>query len=192
MKCRHTGANIANEIDTILKAFGILKKNVVGGTTDSGGNMINGMKAVLASPECHNICICHLLATIIRHVMARLAALFPCVDKVQGVGTHLKHSTSSMELFRECQEEEGASENDIRYLKTSVVTRWNSAYKSVMAYLSLKQHVDRTASSELYKGPAPINSSEAKILEDFVLVMKPFYIVTNELSGENYVTGIIL
>jgi hypothetical protein len=186
---RHTGANIASALSESLANFSIREDQIVGGCTDGGQNMINGMKIVLENPETHNICMCHLFATIVRHVMKSLDDQLTCLSQIQNHAYHLKMSSVAMEDFRQSQYAEGATENSVKKLKISVSTRWNSSYLSAVAYLELKHHVNYAASRDLYKGPVPLNREAEKVLEDYVSVMKPIYEATKELSGDLYLTG---
>jgi hypothetical protein len=188
---RHTGENISTMLKDSLADFDIDHSQIVGASTDGGQNMVNGMKMILDEPENHNICMCHLFATVVRHVMKKLDGRLTSLNKIQAHAYHLKMSCVSMEDFRESQYEQGATESSARKLKINVVTRWNSAYLSAVAYLELKHHVAHAANQKHFKGPDLLTKEDEEILKDYITVMKPLFDATIELSGDLYLTGVI-
>jgi hypothetical protein len=83
----------------------------------------------------------------------------------------------------------GRALSQVKYLKRSVKTRWNSDLISAKSYLELRSHVETAAKRHGYEGPKPLDPAELAIVEDFVSLLDSVNEVTETLSGENYVTG---
>lgn len=72
-------------------------------------------------------------------------------------------------------------------LKQDVSTRWNSSLLMLERLVELKEPLTYAMLS-LKDGPVMLNSQEGEEIEDVIPILKPFEVMTTELSGENYPT----
>lgn len=72
-------------------------------------------------------------------------------------------------------------------VKQDVPTRWNSDLIMKERLVNIKAPLSATMST-LARAPNYLNASEWKIIEDCTNILKPFQIMTAELSGEKYPT----
>lgn len=66
-------------------------------------------------------------------------------------------------------------------------TRWNSSLLMLERLVELKEPLTYAMLS-LKDGPVMLNAQEWEVIEDAIPILKPFEVMTNELSGENYST----
>ncbi|XP_025191883.1 zinc finger BED domain-containing protein 1-like, partial [Melanaphis sacchari] len=97
---------------------------------------------------------------------------------------HFKHSSHATGKLREFQLQMNLP---ILKVKQDVVTRWNSSLIMIERLIDIKNPLSATMSS-LPQAPNYLNACEWEIILDCIHILKPFEIMTAELSGENYVT----
>jgi len=185
---KHTGPNLTKEIEEILSSLGVRSSQIVGGTTDGGGNIVNGVKSVCGNDN-HIRCMCHVFNVIIRRCLEKMKMLMSIIQKVKKFVTHMKHSYLVMDLYRELQMLCGVSEHEVKFLIQSIITRWNSELYCIKRFLDMIEHIMELVRSPTYNGPEIPTKEEIKLLEEYVSLMEPFASVTTLLSGERYVTG---
>lgn len=72
-------------------------------------------------------------------------------------------------------------------VKQDVPTRWNSSLIMMERLVNIKAPLSATMST-LTRAPNYLNASESEIILDCTHILKPFQIMTAELSGEKYST----
>lgn len=110
--------------------------------------------------------------------------LFDLLNKCRTIVTHFKHSTKSSYTLIDMQKQMNL---EMLKLKQDVRTRWNSTFYMLERLLKLKIPLSATIRL-LDSPPNNLNSNEWLLVEDAVLLLKPFENITSILSGEAYPT----
>lgn len=83
----------------------------------------------------------------------------------------------------------GRRRSQLKHIKRSVKTRWNSELICAKSFLPLRSFVEEATRRDGYTGPRALSPEEVAIVEDFVLLMDPVNEMTEILSGEYYSTS---
>jgi len=106
LESRHTGANLAQEMNTVLLQWGIKKDNVSGMNTDNGANIKLAVELLLG-PGKHVSCVAHSLNLVVPEAMKGVPDLEVLRDKVKSIFTYFKRSVSAADDLRATQERAG-------------------------------------------------------------------------------------
>jgi len=187
----HTGEYLSQTLENIFNEWGIRHK-IVAILTDSGANIKSAVNK-LRIP-----CTAHILNLIVTQALVfkspyddhdvlepnECQNLYDLLKKFRSIVTYLKKSEVANRKLAEKLTQLGALKLK---LKQDVPTRWNSSLLMLERLVELKEPLTYTMLS-LKDGPIMLNAQEWEVIEDIIPILKPFEVMTTELSGENYPT----
>jgi len=187
----HTGEYLSQTLDNIFNEWGIKHKIVAIVTGANIKSAVNKLRIP------HIPCTAHVLNLIVTHAML-LKSPYGDTDvlepnecqnindllKCRSIVTYLKKSEVANRKLAEKLTQLGASKLK---LKQDVSTRWNSSLLMLERLVELKEPLTYAMLS-LKDGPVMLNAQEWEVIEDIIPILKPFEVMTTELSGENYPT----
>lgn len=177
----HTGANIASSISDILIEWGILDK-IVTIVSDNGSNIKNAINEHLH--KYHHPCVAHTLNLIVNDVITSNEELLNVIKKCRALVGHFKHSVFASTKLKEIQNQMNLPDLKV---KQDVPTRWNSSLLMLERLIQIKAPLS-AAITFLPRAPNFLTALEWELISDCLPLLKPFEIMTVELSGENYPT----
>ncbi|KAL4153182.1 hypothetical protein QTP88_001015 [Uroleucon formosanum] len=177
----HTGLNIATTLKNIFNEWGITNK-IVTIVSDNGSNIKNAINEHLL--KYHHPCVAHTLNLSINEEINGNLNIIQILKKCRTIVSHFKHSSYANGKLREFQLQMNLP---ILKVKQDNVTRWNSGLIMIKRLIDIKNPLSATMSS-LPRAPNYLNAFEWEIILDCIHILKPFEVMTAELSGENYVT----
>ncbi|CAG4946272.1 unnamed protein product [Parnassius apollo] len=172
---RHTGEIIANNLNNILKDWGLSTESVHCILRDRGSNMIKAMN--MANFTDAN-CTIHQLQLCVRSTMEIEEFLSSVITKCKKIATHFNHSLIAQNELKQIQTER-LNQSGLSIIQ-ECSTRWNATYYMMKRILTLKD------SLVLYSGAHDIpilNADEWLDLKKCVAILKPFEEITKELSS---------
>ncbi len=176
----HNAENINDELQEIVRNWGLTESGVAGITTDNGSNILAAVD-LLQWPRVS--CFSHTLQLGVEKAM-KLPQVAKALARCRRLVSHFNHSAKSSYLLKNKQE-------DLHHKKHSlvqdVVTRWNSAYYMVERVLEQQQPLCATL-FELRKGDLMPSDAEFSVMECYKDVMKPLVDVTEAIGAEKWVT----
>ncbi|XP_074603936.1 E3 SUMO-protein ligase ZBED1-like [Brevipalpus obovatus] len=181
MAVRHTSANIINSLNEVLESWKIEHNQVVACVTDNGANVKKAVCDLFGQAR-HIPCFAHTLNLLVKDAINRTGNFREVLQKVRTIVQYFKQSGPAADELRKVQ-----PMGRILKLKQDVETRWNSSYLMLNRYIEIQDSVN-LALSHLIDAPSPITGAEREILEDSLKVLKPFYLITEEMSAEKVVT----
>lgn len=176
----HTGLRIADELRSIAELWGISEKNVFF-VSDNAANMLRASTFLNWN---HFGCYEHKLNLIVQDA---LRTVQPIIEKITRTVTFFKKSCVAKEKLMKYQ----MNNQNIpqpRTLIKAVSTRWNSTFLMLERFISLKEAIQSTVATINATLPV-ISNEEWDYLDQICIALKPFYEVTNVMSGENYLTA---
>ncbi|KOB74120.1 Uncharacterized protein OBRU01_02555 [Operophtera brumata] len=179
----HTATNIAAEISRLMNDLSLEKKQILIITTDNARNMENAVKIHLGLK--HFGCFAHTLNLVVENAL-EVEEVKTTIDTVKCIVSYYKRSTTAMEKLLRYQIQTGVAQP--KRLLQSVPTRWNSVFFMLQRFLELEDALRST--SGLLEREIPMPSVEQwKICKDLCSILNPLQEVTQQMSGEDYVTG---
>ena len=176
----HTGANIAEELETIMDEWKLHKQGLSAITTDNGSNVVSAINML----ECMRMpCFSHTLQLAVERVL-KLPRVSTALARCRRLVSHFNHSAKSTYMLKQKQTNLQCKQLG---LVQDVVTRWNSAYYMAERVLSQQQPLC-AALLELRKGDLMPSDGEFTTLESFVKVMQPLVQITEAIGAEKWVT----
>lgn len=177
---RHTAQNLHEQINEVLNEWGILEK-VVAIVTDNAANIVSAAKL---GSWAHIPCFAHTLNLIVQYGLDEIKDIRA---KVKAVVEHFHRSSQANAKLLSTQTRMDANCVVPLKLKNDVSTRWNSTYFMFERFLKLEEPL--TVTVGLLHHPVQLLSQEEwKILKEITQVLKPFELVTTEMSSETCVT----
>lgn len=196
----HTGEYLSQTLENIFNEWGIRHK-IVAIVTDSGANIKSAVNK-LRIP--HIPCTAHILNLIVTQALVfrspygdntdndvlepnecqNTQNLNDLLKKCRSIVTYFKKSEVANRKLAEKLTQLGALKLK---LKQDVSTRWNSSLLMLERLVELKEPLTYAMLS-LKDGPVMLNAQEWEVIEDVIPILKPFEVMTTELSGENYPT----
>ena len=195
----HTGEYLSQTLENIFNEWGIRHK-IVAIVTDSGANIKSAVNK-LRIP--HIPCTAHILNLIVTQALVfrspygdtdntdndvlepnECQNLNDLLKKCRSIVTYFKKSEVANRKLAEKLTQLGALKLK---LKQDVSTRWNSSLLMLERLVELKEPLTYALLS-LKDGPVMLNAQEWEVIEDVIPILKPFEVMTTELSGENYPT----
>ena len=180
----HTSENLAAKIESILDERSIPKGKVVAVVSDGAPNICSAIKHSFGRNR-SLWCFAHQLNLIVQDSIRALKELNFILTDVKEIVTFFKHSNNASSLLR-TQLEMNSMDANLK-LKQECVTRWNSKYIMIERFLKMQIPVS-TVLLQLENCPSMVSKAKLKVLAEILLLLKPFYDLTLELSGQNYVT----
>ena len=175
----HTGQNIANELNRVVAEWG--SPNISCCVTDNASNMVSGIEKAGWN---HLPCFAHTLNLVVQDAINADPALSNLKEKCKEIVSHFHRSTKASEKLRAIQKQLNMPELK---LIQDVVTRWNSTY--LMLERIISQHEAITTTLCLLDKAVMCLSSEEKVtISQSLLLLKPFFEATEDISGDKYVS----
>ncbi|XP_015794375.1 zinc finger BED domain-containing protein 1-like [Tetranychus urticae] len=178
----HSAQNISTLIKDILDQFEIDIEIIFATVTDSAANMKLAMKDISAN---HIGCVAHKLNLVVTDSLEFDRDLVNLIVKIRTIVTYFKQSNKASLALIEEQKKDGVDQ--LLKLKQDVLTRWNSTYIMIERMLKLRNYVSLSL-RKLLREDLDLDYREIEQLNDVMLLLKPFYQMTLDMSGENYVT----
>lgn len=204
----HTAENLKDEILKVCKKHGIEEK-IHAIVTDNAANM---KAAVNQLGWEHMPCLAHTLNLVVREALGSIDAIR---SKTKAIVAHFHRSTSAADKFEEMQQkmalpqappaDEPASADVVIIgddpspnlkpktygLVMDVETRWNSTFHMFDRIVKLQDVLVSTIAILQQKTPSLqcLEAQEFEVLKELLIILKPFELLTVELSAESNVTG---
>lgn len=146
-------------------------------------------------------CFAHVLNLIVTGALSKLNVTSESEDirfktfigKCRSLATLFNHSTNLNSQLLNDQRTHVPSKKPLRLVQ-DVVTRWNSLYLMLRRIVKIGASVVRVLNvpcNANYKSKI-LNDEEQNIISDVTKVLAPFFVVTQKLSAEKYVTRSII
>lgn len=177
----HTGLNIATLLSNILIEWGI-KDKIVTVVSDNGANIKNAINEHLCKH--HHPCVAHTLNLSVNEAISSNKEFLDVLKKCRTLVGHFKHSVLASEKLRQLQIQMGLSQLKV---KQDVSTRWNSSLHMMERLIEIKDPLS-AAITYLPRAPIFLTSLEWELISDCLPLLKPFDVMTVELSAEKYPT----
>ncbi|XP_074596363.1 E3 SUMO-protein ligase ZBED1-like [Brevipalpus obovatus] len=104
------------------------------------------------------------------------------VDKVRSIVQYFKQSSPAADELRRAQ-----PQGIVLKVKQDVETRWNSAYLMLARYMEIRDFIS-LALGRLNDAPQSLMGTERDIVGDSILLLRPFFKITKDMSAEKIVT----
>ncbi|KAL4119491.1 hypothetical protein QTP88_012298 [Uroleucon formosanum] len=181
MRESHTGVNIANLLSDILNKWGI-KDKIVTIVSDNGSNIKNAINVHLCKH--HHPCVAHTLNLSINEAIMSNKDFQDVLKKCRTLVGHFKHSVFASEKLKELQTQMGLP---VLKVIQDVSTRWNSSVHMLDRLVQIKAPLS-AAMTYLPRAPDLLTALDWELITDCLPILKPFDVMTVELSGETYPT----
>ncbi|KAJ2954342.1 hypothetical protein O0L34_g2603 [Tuta absoluta] len=181
----HTGENIKDNIVRILHEWK-LKDRVLITVTDNASNM--KLAAELMGHK-HFGCYAHTVNLIVRGCTVENTAevvIRDVITKVKTIVAHYKRSVKATEKLITYQKQNGIS--GPKKVLQDVSTRWNSTLKMMQRFVLLEDAIKSTMALTEHRLQA-LSHEEWRLCREMCIVLKPFEQITEDMSGEKYVSG---
>ena len=176
---RHTGSNIATEVESILREFNVA--NVTSLVTDNASNMVIAAKE-LKLP--HINCFAHTLQLAIEDGL-KTGQISKTLGAARKLVSHFSHSVLSTNALIAKQD----GNLKLKLVK-DIPTRWNSSFLMMQRLLKLRvpiYGIILTKPSDRLK--LDLKDSFWKIMEEICPILEPLAQVTEVLGAANSPTG---
>lgn len=172
----HTGVNIANIVEQVLSKFGI--KNICSMTSDHASNNYTCCEALKKSYKdiTHIGCFAHMLNIIIQTGLLKNDRT---ISKIRDSINSINRSDSLLKNLYDIAQ----SKNEQYYaLIMDICTRWNSTYLMLESYIKNELILKSLSATNI------LVSNEWDEIKLITKLIKPFYDITNLVSGTTYPT----
>ncbi|CAG9840967.1 unnamed protein product [Diabrotica balteata] len=176
---RHTVENIARELRRVADEWSISDK-VYAITTDNAANII---AAVKITGWVHIPCFAHTINLIVRNGLVHIEEL---QKKVKKIVEHFHRSSQATAKFFETQSQMNPNATPLKLIN-DVQTRWNSTYYMLERVVKLCNPLAATV-AVLHNPVSLPTEEEWLLLQEFCKILKPFEVVTVEMSSEKQIT----
>lgn len=179
MTLSHTSENLSYEINKIITEWNIEGKILLA-VSDNANNI---KSAITNLGLKHFGCFAHTLNLIVTDGL-KVEAITIIINKVKTIVSHFRRSCLAGTKLNKFQENEGKT--PLKLIQ-DVITRWNSTFHMLDRFIELESAIKSTLALLDVELPA-LTFEEWKIVKQLCTVLKPFYTVTNTISGEMYCT----
>ncbi|XP_072400422.1 E3 SUMO-protein ligase ZBED1-like [Diabrotica undecimpunctata] len=107
------------------------------------------------------------------------------LNKVSKIVTHFKQSANAKSKLDNVQRQQG---KEPKKLKKDVVTRWNFTYLMLERFVELEEAIRTTLALMVSVFLPVIPTEEWAFIKELIIILKPFYDITELISAEKYVT----
>lgn len=186
MNLNHEAVNIATELTEILWEYNICFDKIVCITTDNGRNMVLASEQLLGI-DSHIKCFAYSLNLITQYSIECDVSVKNTIEKVKQIVSKFKYSIKLNEELKKSQCQSQFNDGTSLKLIQAIETRRNSVYLMIERFIKLKEYI----STALLRNKSTVNmlsTEEIVILEQFLIVLKPTYDVTIEISAEKQTT----
>ena len=194
MQPSHTGHDLALMVLEFLKDWGIERKifSITLDNASSNDNMQNMLKehlclsnSLLLNGEFFHIrCSAHILNLIVQD---GLKVASDALHKIRQSVHYVRASESRKKQFFQCVEQVGGIDTSIG-LRSDCVTRWNSTYTMLESAINYRRAFHSLSLIDKNYKSCPSNDEWFRAIS-MCQFLKPFYIMTNLISGSSYPTS---
>jgi len=146
-------------------------------------NAANITAAVRKAGLTHLFCFAHTLNLVVQNGVRVVKQV---QDKVKAIVEHFHRSSVACEKLLALQRQMRPDHNAVK-LKNDVVTRWNSTYDMLRRISEIQEPVE-AAITVLGKPVDTLTTDEWLLIREAVTVLRPFEMVTTEISSETNVS----
>lgn len=182
----HTGEYLSQMIINICADWGLSHDKIVCATTDNGANIVKAIEITFGRAK-HIRCIAHTLNLVVSNSVTT-TDIKSFLDKVRRIVTWFHESGVGAEELREAQRDQNVAEGKLKHLIGDVSTRWNSQLYMVERFILMSSTIGSILINHP-NSPQMLQANEIVVLKEFENILKPFQKVTEEMSGEKYVTA---
>ncbi|KAH9629373.1 hypothetical protein HF086_008159 [Spodoptera exigua] len=174
---RHTSLNLKNFLEAKFSEWNINQYvNVI--VSDNAANILS---AVRLGGWRSLSCYAHTINLV---VQSSMDAISDTMRRVKDIIEYFHRSAPAKKKFAEIQEQMHIAPLK---LKQDVVTRWNSTYDSLQRVLKVKEALIATLA--IMRPDISLSQEDWQTIEKATELLKPFYEITLEVSGETYVSA---
>ena len=178
---QHTAENIAEALESVLQRWNLDSSKLSGTTVDNAANVQKAVADILCW-KClgcfgHTINLC-VKAGLKQH------QVHTAVARCSRLVTFFRKSSRAAHVLTEKQQALGTPNHK---LLQDVETRWNSTYDMVERIMEQQAPICATLVEQKRLDLLP-KDAEFSLLEEVLMVLKPFKDVTVQVSAEKYVT----
>lgn len=182
----HTARNLASFLQNVFIEWGI-EHRISAVVSDNAPNILAAVK----EGGWRSIgCFAHKINLLVQDALGMKKDTPPAsnsiaetINKVKSTVQYFKKSSQAKAKLNEMQKNLGTTQLK---LKQDVPTRWNSTYDMLARVVQTKDSLISTIA--LLRSELALTNDEWSIIEMAVPILKIFYEVTKEVSGEKYVT----
>lgn len=174
---RHTSANLKSFLEAKFLEWKIHQHvNVI--VSDNASNIL---AAVRQGGWRSLSCYAHTINLV---VQSSIAEISETVNRVKVIVEYFHRSNPAKRKLTEMEDQMNISQLK---LKQDVPTRWNSTYDMLMRVVRVKEALIATLA--IMRPDISLPQDDWLIIEKAVELLKIFYVITVEVSGENYVSA---
>ena len=183
-----TGANIRRFIENVLTRFGLTNEMILKNcyfVTDNGANM-----KVALVPYQRIPCACHMLATVVRHILqlqleSSVLVSYKGTEDEEFV-RNIQSTISSVKGCVKYFKKSGLNCKLKKSLKQSNDTRWNSILEMLCSVLNAREEIHNLLEEK--DQLSRIETLDWSVVSILVERLKPFESATKQLEGERFPT----
>ena len=177
---RHTGANIALTLDSMISDLGLDNNSaVLYAVNDNASNMRLGIK--LSDNLVQYLCDIHTIALAVKDTFDDVTGMETVLKKCKDLAKFTHQSTVAQGDL----EKAAKSENiEFRKLKNPGETRWSSQHDTMESVLHLKEAIKKLCDENDDWADKTIARSGWKLIEGAVEILKPIRDTIKALEGE--------
>ena len=187
---KHTAVNTASRLNDTVSNF-VDTDNVVGITKDNAAYMSLAVKILNKDYQWNSLdvdCMGHTINLCMKSAL-NIEEIADILSSCKQLVCHFKHSTVALV---ELKVQQTALNLPLHKLQQECKTRWNSTLDMVERLIEQRWAISKVLSNnritKTQDRKLDLNSEQWGILEELVVVLKPFKEATEIISGELYVT----
>ena len=177
----HTADNLAEALRNVLNKWSINEHQLSGVTVDNALNIQKAVTEVLQW-KCLG-CFGHTVNLCVKAGLKQ-AEVHTAVSRCGRLVTYFRKSTRAAHILEEKQEALGVQKHK---LLQDVETRWNSTYDMISRVMEQQAPICAALIEQKRMDLLP-KDNELRLLEEVIVVLKPFKDVTEQMSAQKYVT----
>ena len=177
---RHTGVNIALELDNMIESLGLNNDNIALYTvSDNAANMKLGIR--LSEHLIQYNCDIHTLQLAVEDTFKDVTGMGNVLKTCKTLATFTHQSTVAQDSL-----EKAAKENNVafRKLKNPCDTRWDSQYDTMISVQHLKDPIKKLCDENDDWSDKGLDRAGWKLLDGAVKVLKPIKDTVKAFEGE--------
>lgn len=177
----HGSTNLADNLRKVISNWNISEQSILLGISDNAANI---KKAIATNLKWRHFgCYAHTLNLIVGDALKLIQE--GTLNKVSKVVTHFRQSANAKSKLDNVQRQQG---KEPKKLKKDVVTRWNSTYLMLERFVELEEAIRTTLALIDAVSLPVIPTEEWMFMRELIIILKPFYDITELMSAEKYVT----
>lgn len=184
----HTSMNLSDSLRSISQVWNIGDKITLV-VSDNASNVTKAIKDILGWK--HLGCFAHSLNLVVKNGLKANQNILCLVENVRKIVSHFKRSTNATAKLLTYQKQNNDPKNAPKKLVQDVPTRWNSTFLMIKRFLLLHEPLKATLAL-IDKDLPTLTQNDWKMACELMLCLKPFFAVTESVSGEKYATASLI